>query len=265
MESKGESGRVVSAGLGVMVGATVPGFLVASHVVQIREDFGLSESALGAALALFYAASAVSAPVAGRVIDRIGATWGLRLAAALIATSSLGIASITNSVAGLTLLLVVSGIGKAMAQPGVSALLARRVPKDRRGLAFGLQTSGSPGSALLAGLALPLIAVPFDWRWSFVLAAVLIGACTACVPSASLANRPNGRISRAQDQPRAEGGIKAVHLLTMSSGLASAAGLGLFSFLVVFSVHAGLGAGQAGLLLSATSLVAALRACLTWL
>ncbi len=90
-----------------MVGSIVPGFLVASLVLEIREDFPLGDSTLGLALALFYLVSALAAPPAGRLIDRIGAVRGVYAAAALVALSSLGIAAVAGSAVSLTALLLV--------------------------------------------------------------------------------------------------------------------------------------------------------------
>ena len=64
---------------------------------------------------------------------------------------------------------------------------------QRQGLAFGAQNSGATLGALLAGLALPVVAIPLGWRWAFVLVAALALAAAALAPeerSAAVVARP---------------------------------------------------------------------------
>ncbi len=137
-----------------------------------------------------------------------------------------------------------------MAGPAVSAQLNRDIAPDRRGFAFGGQQSGAPLGAFLAGLALPGVAIPFGWRWAFVGAAALALGSAALAPSDREPVVARGR-SRRKDE-----GWGAPHALAVAATLASAAGVGVVSFLVVFSVDSGMSEGSAGLLLGAVSLVA---------
>ena len=51
-------------------------------------------------------------------------------------------------------------------------------------------------------------------------------------------------------------GLTAVHALAVAAALASAAGVGFISFLILYAVHSGMSQGAAGLLLGAVSLAA---------
>lgn len=238
--------------LGLSVALVLPGFLLGSLAVRMREDFPLDASALGLGLALFYGVSAASSPVAGRLVGRIGAARGMRIASVLGALSALGIALLAGSVWALFGLLLLSGLAKAIGSPGTAAMLAHDMADDRRGFAFGLQQSAAPLGALMAGLALPLIALPFGWRWAFAAAAALTLAGGAAVPRRHIGA---GRDPAAESAGRGRR-IRPVHVIALATAFASAASVGMVTFLVVYAVDEGMSAVQAGALLVVSSLTA---------
>jgi MFS family permease len=228
----------------------MPGFLAASLAPRIRADFAFGDSTLGLAVALFYVVSASGSVPAGRLVDRMGAAWGMRLAAAFTAISCLAIASLAQSAASLTALMLIGGVANALGGPSVSALLKREVAVRRQGLAFGAQQAGAPLGALLAGLALPAVAIPFGWRWAFPVAAALALVAVAGAPRTGATADRSGTAGR---PPR---GFTSVHALSVAAVLASAAGVGFVSFVVTYAVGSGMSEGAAGLLLAGVSLVA---------
>lgn len=248
----GRGRRSLVIGTALVVAGVLPGFLTAALAPRIRTDFAFGDSTLGLAVAIFYAICAVASTPGGRVVERIGATSGIRLGAALTTASCLGIAALAQSAASLIVLLFAGGVGNALAGPAVSALLKREVATHRQGLAFGAQQSGATMGALLAGLALPAIAIPFGWRWAFVGAAALALAAASLAPSA-----PAAPASSAQRERHARG-LGSVHALALAAALASAAGVGFISFLVTYAVHSGISEGAAGVLLGGVSLAATL-------
>jgi MFS family permease len=174
----------------------------------------------------------------------------MRLAAAFTAASCLAIAALAESAAGLTLLMLIGGAGNALGGPSVSALLRGEVAVSRQGLAFGAQQAGAPLGALVAGLALPVVAIPFGWRWAFVVAAAIALVAVACAP------RAVARGARSGVTVRHAGGFGQVHALGVAAVLASAAGVGFVSFLVTYAVENGMSESAAGLLLAGVSLAA---------
>jgi MFS family permease len=132
----------------------------------------------------------------------------------------------------------------------VSALLKREVASRRQGLAFGAQQSGASLGAFLAGLALPAVAIPLGWRWAYV------GAGALGLAAAALAPRGGAGPSPVSDREPHRRGLGSVHALALAAALASAAGVGFVSFLVLYSVENGIGESAAGLLLGAVSLAA---------
>ena len=236
-------------GTALIVATVMPGFLTASLAPRIRADFAFGDSALGVAIGVFYVVSAVGSIPAGRLIDRVGAGRGTALVAVTTGASCLGVAALAQSAAGLAALILLGGVGNALGSPTVSTILKREVAVHRQGLAFGAQQSGASLGALLAGLALPAVAIPLGWRWAFVGAAALTLIAAACAPRAADPAAAGARAAR----PR---GLTSVHALGVAAVLASAAGVGFVSFLVTYAVDSGMSEGAAGLLLGAVSLMA---------
>ena len=228
----------------------MPGFLTASLAPRIRADFAFGDSTLGLAVGLFYVMSASLSVPAGRLVDRVGAARGMQLAAGFTAASCVAVAALAQSAASLTALLLVGGVANALGGPSVSALLKREVADRSQGLAFGAQQAGAPMGALLAGLALPALAIPFGWQWAFVAAAALALLAVAVAPRATATASPP---SPAGSRPR---GFDSVHALGVAAVLASAAGVGFVSFLVTYAVDSGMSEVAAGLLLAGVSVVA---------
>jgi MFS family permease len=239
--------RALVAGPGLMIACVLPAFLTASLASRIPADFAFGDSGVGLAIAVFHVICAVASTPAGRLVERIGPQAGMRIAAALTALSCLAIAGFAQSALSLTALLVVGGLANAFGGPSVAALLKREVAVQRQGLAFGAQQSGGTLGSLLAGLALPLVAIPFGWRWAFLAVAGLALASGAVTPA--------GERVRAAPAPRPRG-LTTVHALAVAAALASAAGVGFISFLILYAERNGMSQAAAGLLLGAVSLAA---------
>jgi len=239
--------RALVAGVGLMITGVLPAFLTASLASRIPDDFAFGDARVGLAIAIFHVMCAVCSTPAGRLVERIGPARGMRLAATATAVSCLAIAAFAQSALSLTALLLLGGLANALGGPSVSALLKREVAVHRHGLAFGAQNSGATLGALLAGLALPAVAIPFGWRWAFVLVAGLALAAAAVAPAGEAVVGP---------RPVRPRGLTTVHALAVAAALASAAGVGFISFLVLYAVESGMSQAAAGLLLVAVSLAA---------
>ena len=85
--------RSLVSGTALIVATVMPGFLTASLAPRIRGDFPFGDSNLGLAVGLFYVVSASGSVPAGRLVDRVGAPRGVRLAAGLTVISCLSVAS----------------------------------------------------------------------------------------------------------------------------------------------------------------------------
>ena len=170
----------------------------------------------------------------------------------LTAIACAAVAGLAQSAAGLAVLLVPAAVGMALGGPAVTGLLHAEVAGHRQGLAFGAQQAGAPLGALLAGLALPVLAIPLGWRWAFVAASLLALGTALAIPARSGSVRS---AEHARGAPRGRG-LTSVHALALAAALASAAGAGFISFLVVYANEQGMSESTAGLLLGAVSLAA---------
>lgn len=237
---------------GLLLGGVLPQYLVASLAVAVREDMPLSSTELGAAAGISFAVSAIVSPLAGRALERLGLTRGVLLATVLIASGSFGMAAFANSATAVIAFMGLNGLGTGIGSPTLSALLASGVRPARQGTAFGLLTAAPQMAAFGAGLALPLVAEPFSWRLAFVGAGMVSVTCLAGLAwSGRLRAAPPGR-------PEGEPvrGFRAIHVVAIAASLASAAGIGMRSFLVVFAVTVGFSSTEAGLLMSGGGLIA---------
>jgi MFS family permease len=182
-------------------------------------------------------------------VERIGPHRGMRLAAAGSAASLLGVALLARSWSGLVACLVLGGLANAVSHPAANLSLAREVPAGRQGLSFGIKQAAIPVATLLAGLAVPTIAVTLGWRWAFAGGAALALAVAFLVPAST--RRSIVRRSGVKGDKDARTG--PLFLLALGIGLGSTAATPLGTFLVESSVAGGLRVETAGLLLASGS------------
>ena len=202
-------------------------------------------------MAIFYVVCAVVSPPAGHLVERLGARRAMLAGAASTVVCCLGVAAFADSAVALVALLLLGGVGNALAAPASSGVIDRHVPEARYGVAYGAMQAGAPIGALFAGLALPAVAIPFGWRWAFVATAALALATALAAPAT-----PPRHATEEGSGGRSRG-IGSVHALAVTAMFASAAGTGLVSFIVIYAVDSGIGEGVAGLLLAGLSLAAA--------
>jgi MFS family permease len=245
--------RPVLLAVAVATAGVLPAFLTGGLAVQIRGELGFGSAALGLAVALFFVSSSTASAVMGRVVERIGAHRGMRLAVLGSAASLSCVAVFAGSWTGLVVCLMFGGLSNAVTHPATHLSLARQVPPGRQGYSFGIKQAAIPAATLLAGLAVPGIALTFGWRWAFAGGAALAMGVALLVPAERVGGAEKVTAARSSDAP-----MGPLVLLAVGIGLGSAAATPLGAFVVESSVQTGLGAGTAGLLLalgSAASIV----------
>ena len=242
--------RAVLLAVSVATVGILPGFLMGGLAVQIRGELGFGEGALGFAVAVFFAASALGSVISGRVVERVGSSLGMRLAALVSAAALLAVSTLAGSLWGLVACLVLGGLGNAISHPATHLLLAREVPQGRQGLAFGIKQAAIPAATLLAGLSVPTIAVTVGWRWAFAGGAALALCVALLVPKRTEEGIRLVKEARAGDVP-----LAPLVLLALGIGLGSAAANPLGAFVVESAVATGIEVGRAGLLLALGSAV----------
>lgn len=254
-------GAVLRA-VAVAIAGVLPAFLVGALAVQMRQDLRIGVAAIGLATASLFMVSGSLARPCGSLVHRIGSRRALGLAAALSTAALVGVA-LAPTYWVLLAALLVGGLGNGLAQPAANMSLSELVTDVRLGLAFGIKQSAIPAATLLAGLAVPAIALTVGWRWAAALAALL--ALGVVVLSASTPRVPS-RHSRHQEVVDKGLPRSGLVVLTIGGGLAAAASTSLGVFLVDAGVDAGLGPGDSGLLFAVSSVLGLIgRVGLGWL
>ena len=242
--------RPVLLAVAVATAGVLPAFLTGGLAVQIRSELDFGSAALGLAVAVFFVTASLASVVMGRVVERIGSHRSMRVSATGSAVALLGVALFAGSWTGLVTCLVLGGLANAVAHPATHLSLAREVPANRQGFSFGIKQAAIPAATLLAGLAVPIIAVTLGWRWAFAGGAALALGISLLVPAETLGGVRKVKEARAGDVPTAP-----LVLLALGIGLGSAAATPLGAFVVESSVASGLRVGTAGLLLALGSAV----------
>lgn len=236
----------------------LPGFLIGSQAVQLARDLSLGPASVGAAVAVSWlTASVVSTPM-GALSERIGGATGLRMAALASAVAMASVAVVARSWAVLALCAGLGGAANSLAQPAANVTIARCLPPDRHGLAFGVKQSAVQFAAVLGGLAVPALTLTVGWRATFGAGAALALLAAVAVPGDLVGPHAGGPAGTGTERRRSPVPRSARRtLMVLGGGVAcGAAGAGaLTSFIVPASVDAGLGEGPAGLLLMGGSLL----------
>ena len=239
-------GLVINATVMATVSTVLPGFLIGAMSVQVSAEMGVSEAAYGWGLGSFFGAAMVGSILLGRLSQRIGALSQTTLALGVSAAAQLALAATARSFGAVIGFLVVAGLCNAANQASVNLALAQ-AQLQRLGLAVSIKQSGLPTATLLAGFAVPSLALTVGWRWAYVASAgfALASMAMARVAAGSSPVRAaaNGA-SRPESSSRDLFGAAAVGaFLAFGAGSLNAWGVGS-------GVDAGLGEGAAGLFLS---------------
>jgi MFS family permease len=258
------SGRAAAfAAVAVTTVGVLPVYMVGVLWVQLRADLGFGTSLLGVLVACFFATSGVSALTAGLVVRRFGTSPVVRLSALVGALSMLVIGVAAQYTVVLIGALVLAGWGNGIGQPASNDLIARAVATNRHGLAYGTKQAAIPLSTMIAGVAVPLIAIPLGWRPAFAIGAGLALLVMLTVPGGARLRPPGSA-----EPSEAAGPFRRAPLVVLAAGLllGAATGNALGSFFVATAVDGGIAPATAGVLAAvASGIGAAARIAMGWL
>lgn len=225
--------------------AVMPLFMLGAVGVFVQRELTLSSFQFGLVLSAFSCGWLLSAVAGGRLADRLGGRPTIAVGVVGSGLVLLGVAAATAwwQLVGLSLL---AGIANALVQPGASAALAHGVDVGRHGVALGMKGINAPTATLLGGIAVPLVAVPFGWRWVFVAAAATSVLYFLLTPSAFHRDTVDGAHRRAPRDRRLYG-------LAVAAATGNAAAIFLTGFFVEWQTATGLTEGTAGVLLAVGS------------
>jgi MFS family permease len=221
-------------------------------------DLGVPTRLIGWQVALVYAVAAVSSAM----VDRPLRHWGpARCTQVALFCSGLGCAAI--ALGGLIMIAagsVLLGFSYGLMNPAATQLLNRLAPPGRRNLVFSIKQSGVPLGGVLAGLAMPGLALHLGWRGAaLVLAGLLLLAGLGMQGFRAWdANRANIAASAGGGGKR--GRIPGLLQLSAAGALFAAMQLSLSSFTVTMLVEefawSAVAAGSAAALVQATGAAA---------
>jgi MFS family permease len=255
--------RPIRAGVGAVtttVASVLPVFLVGGLAVQLGADLGFSPAGLGLVVSVYFGVGALASMPSGALVERYGSAAVARAGIVLSAGSMLAVAALARSFPVLVALLALSAIANALGQLASNAALAWHVPVRRQGLSFGVKQAAVPVATLLAGLAVPTIALVAGWRWAFVAGAVAALAALPAVPSKTVQRTRPGATRRTGK------GTGPLVVVGVAATLAAGAANALGTFLVDAAADRGLAPGLAGLTLTLGSVVCvAARVAAGWL
>jgi MFS family permease len=237
---------VVPAIAGVTV-VSLPVFLVGALSVQIEHALGEDTKSLGMTVSAYSFGAAVSAAWLGGMVEKFGALRTMRASAGVCALTMVAMAMFTSSWLLFALFMIPAGFAASAMQPATNLLLARRIPRAKQGLAFGLKQAAVPLAATLGGLSVPAIGLAIGWRWAFVCAAVLAVVVGFALPHPRLtlaayrAGRNSGPVI---------GATAPLVVLAVGLGLAVGSASSLTGFLAAAAVSSGTSQGGAGLVVA---------------
>jgi MFS family permease len=240
--------RAVIGAVAVTTVTVLPVFLTGGLAVQISAELGFDPSGLGLVVALFFGISALASLPCGWLVERYGSGTTSRLAVLGAAAVMGGVALFARSYPALVAILLGSAWCNVLGQLSSNLTLSRYAPAGQLGLSFGIKQSAIPTATLLAGAAVPAVALTVGWRWAFAAGAALALAALLVAP-----REATGR-ERTPATP-GERATGALSVIGIASGLAAGSCTALGIFLVASAVDRGIDPGAAGLTLTLGSVV----------
>jgi ACS family hexuronate transporter-like MFS transporter len=162
--------------LGVFVFSTALNYLdrllVAALAPTLKSEFHLTNAQYGGVISVFSVVYAVTAPVAGWFIDRVGLNAGITVSMAV--WSLAGIATgVTRSFNGLLASRTVLGIGEAAGIPCAGKANAAYLQPRELALGTALNQVGITIGSIAAPLMVAVMAPAYGWRSVFVVCGAL--------------------------------------------------------------------------------------------
>jgi ACS family hexuronate transporter-like MFS transporter len=139
----------------------------------IAEDLGWTDNDYGTLAAWFQGAAAFAFLFTGWIADKVGVKWANPLGVAAWSVAAIAHGWAHNMVQFI-LCRVSLGATEAMGTPTGIKTIATIFPPSLRSVGFGLVNAANSMGAVLAPLAIPVVALLWGWRGTFI-AAGLIG------------------------------------------------------------------------------------------
>jgi EmrB/QacA subfamily drug resistance transporter len=176
--------------------------MLAVALPGVMGEFGLGARTVSSLVSLYLGAVAIATPVAGSLVDRVGAR-----SIFLLGVLGFGAASLVAALAGsfelLELARVLQAVSGAMLGTASAALIRQIAPDDRRGEAFGLFDLLVSTSAAVGPFIGGVIVATAGWRTMFFIATpiALVSAASVALLLGAGTRRDSGTPRRPLDAP----------------------------------------------------------------
>lgn len=144
----------------------------------VRDDYGVTFTELGIALAAFNIVSAVFQTPAGFLVDRMSAR-NVLVAGLLLGSAAFALVALLNSFWLLVVMFAFAGLGNTVYHPADYALLSRHVRSERIGQAYSIHSFAGFAGTAAAPVCLLLMQSVWGWRGAILVSAA-VGAVIAC-------------------------------------------------------------------------------------
>ena len=145
---------------------------IASAADYINKDLSISKEILGLILGIFAVGYALFQVPSGWIADRFGPRKALTIVVTVWSIFTALTGAARNAIQML-ILRFLFGVGEAGAFPGATQAFFRWLPVKERGLAHGINFSGSRLGAAFSLFLMPWLISIIGWRWTFVVNGVI--------------------------------------------------------------------------------------------
>jgi sugar phosphate permease len=178
---------VIATATIILVASVAPLYLFSTLVDPLEEEFGWSRAAISAGPSIAAMMAGLTLPVAGYLVDRVGARRLLVAGVTLIGGGFLA-ASQIQALWQFYISTSIIAVGMSLAGVPICSVAIAHWFVKRRGRALGILSAGEGASGIMVLLAALLIAL-FDWRTGVMILG--IAQLAICIPLAlTVRNRP---------------------------------------------------------------------------
>ncbi len=146
--------------------------VLAALGTSVRGALGIDHEQFGWLASAFSMAYLVGTPIAGSVIDRVGARVGL-VGAMLVWSAVAASHALASSFAVLFAMRIALGAAEAPSFPAAAQSVRRAIPPRERSAGIGLLFTGSSIGAMIAAPLAVAFNARYGWRPAFVLTAIV--------------------------------------------------------------------------------------------
>jgi len=179
---------VIAAATIILIASAAPLYLFSTLIDPLEDEFGWSRAAIGAGPSIAAVMAGLTMPVAGYLVDRVGARRLLVAGVTLVGVGFLAMSQI-QALWQFYISASIIAVGMSLGGLPVCTVAIAHWFVKRRGRALGIVSAGEGASGIMVLVTALLIGV-FEWRTGLMILG--IGQLAICIPLAlTVRNRPD--------------------------------------------------------------------------